>query len=411
MKNKFALIFIMIVQLFFFNFCNTQDSAGKTVNWRLLKLHYENSNGEKGITTHFYNDFGVNNMARWELLDGTRYSDNYHTYDKNGNLVRKYREFSDSLTSNLIYKYENHGKLVSEFFTRSDGVNGEVHYSYDNNGKLIEADCKGLNGWFYGQISYEYNERGGKKRGIIRVKDKAAGTIEYKYDKQDNLSREYWDFPGSWNQTFKYEYEQFEPNNQMAYTSSNVFIRNTFNYKIVSENYDYNSETGGPSIYEYGEDGKLERKIYKLSDDLKTETFFEYNEKGILIKSIRNYSDGLTGVFKYEFDGNRKLLNRYFERSDGVKGNERYEYDGKGVLIKALYDNFDTWLNGTIFFESDNKGILTSGTFKGNDGFDAKIKFMNDGNKNISKIHWDFSFGKTQTYSFEYEKIPREHDQ
>ena len=37
--------------------------------------------------------------------------------------------------------------------------------------------------------------------------------------------------------------------------------------------------------------------------------------------------------------------------------------------------------------------------------FDAEIYFENDEFGNIAKIHWVFSFGKTQTYTFHYVKI------
>jgi hypothetical protein len=70
--------------------------------------------------------------------------------------------------------------------------------------------------------------------------------------------------------------------------------------------------------------------------------------------------------------------------------------------VKAIYDNFDTWLTGTIDF-THTDGQLTGGHFKGEKGFDANIVFENDNNGNPVKIKWDFTFGKSQTYTFEYE--------
>ena len=37
----------------------------------------------------------------------------------------------------------------------------------------------------------------------------------------------------------------------------------------------------------------------------------------------------------------------------------------KGNLIKADYDNFDTWLTGTITFHNDQNGMISKGYFKG----------------------------------------------
>jgi phage gp45-like len=101
------------------------------------------------------------------------------------------------------------------------------------------------------------------------------------------------------------------------------------------------------------------------------------------------------------------LIRRTFKRTDGLTAGETYEYDNSGKLIKAVWDKFDTWLTGTINFDYDKSGYLSRGHFKGNGEkkFDAEISFTFDKNKNLTKIHWDFSFKGTQTYTFGYEKL------
>ncbi|MCP4724761.1 MAG: hypothetical protein GY863_06980, partial [bacterium] len=84
---------------------------------------------------------------------------------------------------------------------------------------------------------------------------------------------------------------------------------------------------------------------------------------------------------------------------------ETYTYSTDGKLRKAIYDNFDYWLNGIILYEYDDKNNISRGSFKGKDGYNADISFTCDDDGNITKIHWEFSFGKTQTYTFEYERI------
>jgi len=59
---------------------------------------------------------------------------------------------------------------------------------------------------------------------------------------------------------------------------------------------------------------------------------------------------------------------------------------------------------GKITFEYDSENKLKSGFFKGENNFDADLSFEVDKNENLTKIHWDFSFGKTQTYEFKYNK-------
>ena len=124
---------------------------------RLIRLHYTDSSGEKGLTTFEYDHNGLMYKALWKLLNGERCSVNYYSYDENSKLVKKYREFSDGIISIQLYKYSNKGNLTEETFWRSDSVTGKVIYSYDHEGKRLKAKCKGMNGWFYGTIDYEYN--------------------------------------------------------------------------------------------------------------------------------------------------------------------------------------------------------------------------------------------------------------
>ena len=185
------------------------DSVKSVDNdFRLIKLHYENLTGEKGLTSFFYDENGVMHKARWELLDGSRSSENYYTYDRKGNLIKKYREFSDDITSTVLYNYNEKGNLISEFFDRSDGVTGNTNYEYDKDERLVKAICNGLNGWFYGTIIYKYDVDGRKSKGLIEKNEKQIGTIVFGYDPNGNLIKEYWEFPDSWSQTFIYEYEK-----------------------------------------------------------------------------------------------------------------------------------------------------------------------------------------------------------
>jgi len=179
-------------------------------NYRLIKLHYKNHSGEKGLTTFIYDENGVMHQSYWELLDGSRSSKNYYTYDEKGNLVRKYRDFSDSITSTQLYKYDENGKLISEHFNRSDGVTGTTDYEYDRYEKLVKAICNGLAGWFYGVIIYEYNTNEIKTKGIIEKDEKHIGTIYFEYDTSGNMIKEYWEFPDYWSQTFVYNYEEIK---------------------------------------------------------------------------------------------------------------------------------------------------------------------------------------------------------
>ncbi|UCD38009.1 MAG: hypothetical protein JSW54_00540 [Fidelibacterota bacterium] len=411
MRRMPISLFLSFTMALLLSACAAIQSGGLTdkaepgaVNYRLIKLHYTNTSGEEGLTSYEYDRNGVQHRATWELLDGNRSSANYHTFDRHGNLVAKYREFSDGITSLLKYEYDDQNHLIGEHFERSDGVTGTVRYEIGDDGKTVRADCKGQNGWFYGIISYEYDESGRKTGGIIEREGKTTGSIRYSYSEQGDLHQEVWDFPGVWSQTFIYEYEQVATPMVYSGASSNVFAANTGEYRVVSEHYDYGGTQGGPSTYEY-DDGRLVKKVFVRSDGLQTETTYEYDSAGILLKSYRTYSNGLNAVFTYEFNGNRKLVRRTYERSDGVTGGEEYVYNWKGNLQTAQYDNVDSWLTGTITFQYDDQGELSKGYFKGEDNFDAEITFESDAIGNITKIRWDFSFGSYQVYTFTYEEI------
>jgi len=403
MKYKTTFIILIVSVVVFLSISGVSNAVSEKSQSRLIRLHYQNTSGEKGVTTFDYNMNGDINIAIWELLDGTRSSLNYYSY-RNGNLVKKYREFSDSLTSSNIYKYDENHHLISEYFERSDNVTGKTHYEYDDKGRLITAYCDGLNGWFFGIIKYMYSPDGKKIKADIIQKQKKTGVIEYTYNTEGNLHEETWDFGGKWKQIFTYEYDLIPESAPLYYSSSNVFLTNS-KYRVVKENYTYANEKGGPSLYKYDENGKLITKTFLRSDSLTTNTRYLYDGHGKLIKSYRICSDGRIVIFDYKYSDAGNLVERLFKRSDSVTGSELYEYDENERLKKAYYKNVDFWLNGVINFSYNENGLLSNGNFSGNDNFDADLSFIYNEKRNLEKIHWSFSFGKFQSYLFEYELI------
>ena len=173
---------------------------------RLVKLHYENSSGGKGVTIFEYSENGIMNKVKWKLLDESRNSSNFYEYDEDGNLIKKYREVSDGITSTQLYEYDKNENLINEYFQRSDGISSITKYEYGENRNLIKANCEGLNGWFYGVITYSNDENGNKLKADIIQKNEKTGTIDYSCNENGNLIGEYWDLSGKWNKTFIYEY-------------------------------------------------------------------------------------------------------------------------------------------------------------------------------------------------------------
>jgi hypothetical protein len=370
--------------------------------FRPVRLYYENSTGERALTTYYYDNKGLNYRAHWQLEDSSRSSVNHYEHDTLGNQIRKYREFSDGLTSDQHFFYDEAGRLAGEDFSRSDGVAGKTEYEYNAQGRCIKALCRGLNGWFHGDLHFLYDSSGMKTTAGIYQEDDSVGFIEYSYDDDGNLTGEYWDFNGQWTQSFAYEY-QMEASR--TYTSSNVFIDESKWFRVKEENYTYNDETGGPSYYLYDAEGRLAEKEFIRSDGLSTRTTYQYDSTGLLRSSLREYHDGLTGDFNYWYSIDRKLLVRTYEKSDGSNGSETYRYNDEGLLEMGEWINFDNWLNGTLSFEYDERGLIRKGRFEGEDGFDADLRFDYDLNQNLVTIHWEFSFGAFQRYEFIYEPL------
>ena len=397
--KKNSCFLILILALSSFLFCKNPHNP----EYQLFQLYYVNTSGENGVTTFDYNDEGILEKAIWELEDGSRASINFYRHDEKGNIIEKYREFSDSLISVQRFEFDDNGNMTARHFQRSDSITGKTTYKYDNHGKLLKAHCMGLNGWFYGELTYVYDNEGNQQKAIIEQKGKNTGVILYTYNENGLLAKEHWDFNGKWGQTFEYVYEK-RRQGPVHYTGSNVFISQSDKFRVSKEQYDYAGKTGGPSYYYYA-NNKLVKKRFERSDNFHTETNYLYDHLGRLIRSYRQYSNGLCGIFTYEYNKNGKLIKRSFKRTDGVTGNEMYEYDENSRLIRAYWDNFDTWLSGTINFTCHDNGNLNKGHFKGKDGFDAEIDFSYDENQNLTKIVWNFTFGKTQTYIFDYEKL------
>jgi hypothetical protein len=406
-RNELAVLrWILLLPVFILlSSCQVEEegsTTGMVSEVRPVKLYYENSTGEVAITTYFYDISGKNYLGKWQLEDSSRSSVNHYEYDTLGNQTRKYREYSDGLTSDQHYYYDENGLLTRQDFSRSDEVTGETSYEYNDHNVCIAAICKGLNGWFHGDLIFYYDSEGLKTgAGIFREGD-SIGFIEYSYDYSGNLMGEYWDFNGQWNQTFVYEYQQGAPN---SFTSSNVFIRENKWFRVQQEEYNYNDETAGPSFYQYDDEGRLTEKEFVRSDGLTTHTTYQYDSTGILRFSFRMYHDGDSADFHYWYSIDRKLLVRTFEGPGGESGSETYRYDENGLLETGELNNFDGWLNGRLSFVYDGADLLTAGKFEGNDGFDADLRFEYDLNQNLVAINWYFSFGGFQKYIFIYEPM------
>lgn len=396
MKQILFFFFLGITQ-----FALAQPFGDASKNFRISKMDYDNSGGEKGTTYFFYDVNGRLDKAFWTLADASRNSINKYQYDENGLLVSAYREFSDGLSSFELFYYDSLGNKTSEYFYRSDSVSGFATYQYENN-RLQMAVLKKYKGWLNGEIKYEYNDTGELEKAQLLRNETPICNISYQYGQNGNLIKEDWDFQGKWKQAFYYHYEL---KNSKANYYSSPLLSNSSRYRISKESYTYNDEIGGPSLYYYDRGGLLAKKVFIRSDSVSTTTFYHYDSQRKLILSERNYSDGSQAKFHYTYNENKQLILRTFHKNDSLVGFESYQYNEDGNIVKAYLRNFDNWLSGTINYHLDGTGNPKTADFIGESGFSAELTFSYNENFLLSKAVWKFSFGKFQEYNFYYEPI------
>jgi hypothetical protein len=378
------------------------ESAGAPrAPYRLVRLDYDNSSGEKG-TTYFDRDKqGRIDRSLWELLDGRRYSLNVYAYDARNNLIRKAREFSDHKDTVQVYGYDDRDRLRSEEFILGGASKGVSTYEYDKQDRLVLIRCRAYAGWIEGTIRLTYGGDGLRSKGELVQDGEVAAEIAYDHDGDGNLAGERWTFKSGWRQTFLYAYERTAAGHRGAYASPNPFVLN-LREPVRKEDYRYGDKVGGPSVYHYGPSGKLLEKTFERSDGLTTDTFYFYGGEGVLLRAFRRYSSGKTALFRFAYDPHLRMISKEFVMNDKSAGRDTFFYDEAGTLKGAAYENSDQWLSGTIATDGTRNGLPVHAIYQDRSGAGADIRFDYDARSRLKKIVWTFSDGNEQVYTYFY---------
>ncbi|MEW6193619.1 MAG: hypothetical protein AB1521_00505 [Bacteroidota bacterium] len=398
MKHYLKLFIAMVILFSSVNF-TAYDSGNE--KFRLVKLIYENSSGENGVTHFDYDENGLNNVATWELVNGNRYSINFYFYDNDRNMIKKVREYSDHKNTVQLFKYDGKNRLISEEFILLDTTRGVTTFEYNSANQLVQINCSAYNGWLNGVIKIYYNPNGQKEKGELFQNEKSRAKIFYQYDSSGNLTKEVWEFDPGWKQTFIYEYYKHDDGKEIVYSNPNPFAVN-LKVLVNKEDYSYGDKISGPSYYSYSSSGKLIKKLFERSDGFWTDTYYIYAGDGTLVRTFRRYSNNKNALFRYRYNENRKMVEKEFFMSDKKYGREIFHYDSAGLLSSGEYDNSDLWLNGTITFENGKDGLPVKGFYKDKKGFTADVVFEYDTASLLKKIIWKFSDGSEQVYSYFY---------
>lgn len=169
-------------------------------------LNYTNSSGELASTRFTYDKKGLNDRGFYQQILGGRSSRNVQTFDKQGRVTGKFREYNDGETSTETFEYGPDGSLIAESFVSSSGASGKASYIYNAAGQAFRVDCVGYKGWLHATLEFSFLDDGRRKEGIIHQADGSRGRIRYQYDSRGNLTLEQWEI-GDWSQTLQFVYE------------------------------------------------------------------------------------------------------------------------------------------------------------------------------------------------------------
>lgn len=368
---------------------------------RVSRLTYSNTLGERSSTEFCSDADGRIVSAFWQLADGSKHSTNTYQYNHRGQLVSVFREFSDSLTSFEVFTYDERGNRVAERFCRSDRVRGTATYHYDAPGRRVGATFQRHKGWLDGEAVYNYDRAGVLTSGVVMNDADTVAVISYVYDARGNLADEEWRFAQGWSQQFHYEYV---PVVCQVWGLPDPLITNTCRFRVVREEYSYNDTLGGPSVYTYGPEGDLIRKSFTRSDGLRTVTSYVYDPSRRLVRSTRREGDGTEHIFLFEYDrAGRTILKT--QLAGGVPiSTHAYYYDAEGKVLRQVLQNVDGWLTGLLSFETDDRGRIQRGLFRGQGSIRATVTYGYDDNECLRTVRWRFSSGTTQEYRYAYEE-------
>jgi YD repeat-containing protein len=373
--------------------------------FRVSRVLYHNTLGERGATEFRYDANGRIVHAWWELTDRSKHSTNTYQYNHRGQLVSVFREFSDTITSFEVFTYDERGNRIAERFCRSDRVRGTATYHYDGSDRRLRATFQRHKGWLDGEAMFQYDDRGVVTGGVLMDDADTTARISYLYDTHGNLATEEWHFAQGWSQTFTYEYV---PAACKAWCIPDPLVSNSCQFRVVREEYMFNDTLGGPSVYVYGAGGNLLTKTFTRSDGLKTVTSYVHDPSRRLLRSIRRGADGAEHIFLFDYDQGGRLILKTQKAGDIPISTTAYYYDGQGRVIRQVLHNVDGWLTGVLSFDHDSRGRVQRGHFRGHGAVAADVTYEYNNDDCLSSVDWQFASGTTQKYRFLYEpRAPR----
>lgn len=285
-------------------------------------------------------------VASISNLDNTYFVVDLYSYDKEGNLDKKYKILPGVPIQKITFQYDKHGKITEE--TIECGTQIIVKkYVYDDKGRLSEIVH--ANNGDKQLAKYNYNDFG--LLDSKKLIDKH--NIEYSYTINDQIKNIISTGTNGFNEDIIY-------NPDMNINSANFTYNKGADSKVIDNSYFYDN---------------LNRLTQVSAFDKNSDPFPEYNA---------NYSYDKIGRFNSKKEGSRELDDyTYYQNSNRLKyaessGELIYDYRGRLVIDKRkkmviVYD----WRDLPVIFrfyssipdgiEYDEKGnVIVDGSYYSN---------------------------------------------
>ena len=277
--------------------------------------------------------------------------------------IKGYRDVDDYL-GRFAFRYESR-------IERDKRYASTTHYEYDAYGKTV---CE----------------------VYFSTHDGSMTTHTYKYDDNQNLIEEVYQYASSPKIVTLYEYDE---NNMPVRKSgsSGVILEVEYDAKgnIVKEIY-----TNAVLAYTYDENGNLLTEIFTYKDgEVYYHATYEYDAKGNRVK----FTDDRRVVTSH-YDERGNLVKDELLLSDGNVNCTEYEYDTMGNCIKQVTDFFDR--DGLVIdtFQYDENGNMTEQRLVDEHGLNTTNAYEQDESGNcIKKTHTDHKSGTTSVDLYEYD--------
>ena len=294
------------------------------IEYRMHKLYYENSQGERGISNFYYNRKGENYMAHWQLEDSSRSSLNYHVFDSNGNIVRKSRVFSEGMTSEQTFQYGyDEDRLVYEFWDFNGQWSQTFRWEYARAAPKTFTSSNVFireSPWY--RVAEEYYDYNGQTGGPSYYMYAADNRLESKeFVRSDGLvTRTSYEYDSTG--ILRYSYRAF------ANGDTAVFhYWYGINRELLVRTWEHPDGSSGSETYRYDENGWLTEGIYQNMDGwLKGTLVFNHNEAGNPVQGDFRGNDGFDATHSFTYDLNQNLEKIHWEFNDGSTQTYTFKY-------------------------------------------------------------------------------------